>query len=116
MKKLCLEPALPTTAAYTSTSQLLPLLPAPATTASSQVPNVVCLPSRDPECVKPAHNTKEVEALDAKNVLDACDGCPDDSKTFQDDLMVNGNGEADLKVVLMSPEPTACSDGLNTRS
>ena len=116
MKKLCLGPASPTTAAYTSTSQLLPLLPAPATTTSSQVPNVVCLPSRDPECVKPALNTKEVEVLDAKKDLDACDGCPDDSKTFHDDLMVNGNGEADLKSSLMSPGPAACPVGLNARS
>ena len=116
MKKLCLGPALPTAAAYTSTSQSLPLLPAPATIASSQVLNVACLPCIDPECEKPAPNTKEVEVLDAKKDLDACDGCPDDSKTFHDDLMVNGNGEADLKSSLMSPEPAACSVGLNARS
>ena len=62
-----------------------------------------------------ASKAKEVDVLDAKKDLDACDGCPDDSKTFHDDLMVNGNGEADLKSSLMSPGPAACSVGLNAR-
>ena len=87
-----------------------------ASKAVTQVQKFASPSSLDPKCEKTSSNVNEIDVMNVLKDPVACDACPEGSIALLDDLVVNGNGEADLKVVLMSPEPTACSDGLNTRS